>query len=98
MLESANIKLGSVASDVLGVSGRKMIEALVAGKVDAVVHSSAILEWWLRHHPGTSLVVVGRTLDRTYAACRQPLMRRSRQTSRGAAANPPHLRASDLLL
>jgi transposase len=34
VLETANIKLGSVASDVLGVSGRKMIEALIAGEKD----------------------------------------------------------------
>jgi transposase len=34
VLESANIKLGSVASDVLGVSGRKMIEALIGGEKD----------------------------------------------------------------
>jgi transposase len=34
VLESANIKLGSVASDVLGVSGRKMVEALIAGEKD----------------------------------------------------------------
>jgi transposase len=34
VLESANIKLGSVASDVLGVSGRKIIEALLAGEQD----------------------------------------------------------------
>jgi len=32
MLESANIKLASVASDVLGVSGRAMLNALVAGQ------------------------------------------------------------------
>jgi len=32
MLESANIKLASVASDVLGVSGRAMLDALVAGQ------------------------------------------------------------------
>jgi transposase len=31
VLEDANIKLGSVASDVLGVSGREMIRALIAG-------------------------------------------------------------------
>lgn len=31
-LEDANIKLGSVASDVLGVSGRDMIRALIDGK------------------------------------------------------------------
>jgi transposase len=32
VLETANIKLGSVASDVLGVSGRKMIEGLLSGE------------------------------------------------------------------
>ena len=32
-LEDANIKLGSVASDVLGVSGREMIRALIDGKL-----------------------------------------------------------------
>ena len=37
VLESANIKLGSVASDVLGVSGRKMIEALIAGESNVEV-------------------------------------------------------------
>jgi transposase len=35
VLESANIKLGSVASDVLGVSGRSMIAGLIAGCDDA---------------------------------------------------------------
>lgn len=33
-LESANIKLASVASDVLGVSGRAMLDALLAGETD----------------------------------------------------------------
>ena len=37
VLESANIKLGSVASDVLGASGRLMIEALINGETDATV-------------------------------------------------------------
>lgn len=32
VLEDANIKLSSVASDVLGVSGRKMLHALIEGK------------------------------------------------------------------
>ena len=31
LLESANIKLASVATDVMGVSGRAMLEALIAG-------------------------------------------------------------------
>jgi transposase len=35
ILEDANVKLGSVASDVLGVSGRKMVRALIAGEADA---------------------------------------------------------------
>ncbi len=35
LLELANIKLGSVATDVLGVSGRAMLDALVAGERDA---------------------------------------------------------------
>jgi transposase len=34
VLEDANIKLAGVASDVLGVSGRAMIAALIAGQVD----------------------------------------------------------------
>lgn len=37
ILEDANIKLGSVASDILGVSGRAMLDALVAGETDATV-------------------------------------------------------------
>jgi transposase len=35
VLEGANIKLGDVASDVLGVSGRAMLRALVEGQQDA---------------------------------------------------------------
>lgn len=36
VLEGANIKLAAVASDVLGVSGRQMLEELVEGKADPV--------------------------------------------------------------
>lgn len=36
VLESANLKLASVATDVLGVSGRAMLDALCAGKTDPV--------------------------------------------------------------
>ena len=36
VLEDANIKLSSVATDVLGVSGRAMLEALIAGETDGV--------------------------------------------------------------
>lgn len=34
VLEDANVKLGSVASNVLGVSGRDMLEQLIAGQED----------------------------------------------------------------
>jgi transposase len=34
VLEDANIKLGSVASEVMGVSGRAMVQALIEGKKD----------------------------------------------------------------
>jgi transposase len=34
VLEDANVKLGSVASDVLGKSGRDMLEALIGGESD----------------------------------------------------------------
>jgi hypothetical protein len=34
VLEGANIKLSSVASDVLGKSSRSMIEAIIAGETD----------------------------------------------------------------
>lgn len=37
ILEDANIKLASVASDVLGVSGRAMIEAMISGESDPAV-------------------------------------------------------------
>ncbi len=35
VLEDANLKLASVATDVLGSSGRDMLEALIAGETDA---------------------------------------------------------------
>lgn len=37
VLEAANIKLGDVASDVLGRSGRAMLDALLAGQTDGAV-------------------------------------------------------------
>src|SRR5213592_3716478 len=36
VLEDANLKLGSVLSDVLGQSGRAMLEAVIAGEEDPV--------------------------------------------------------------
>lgn len=36
-LEEANIKLDSVISDILGVTGRRMVEALIAGETDPLI-------------------------------------------------------------
>lgn len=35
LLEQANLKLSSVASDALGVSGRHMLEAVIQGQESA---------------------------------------------------------------
>lgn len=48
VLEDANIKLGSVASDVLGKSGRAMLKALLAGERDPVKLAD-LAERTLRH-------------------------------------------------
>lgn len=42
-LEMANIKLSSVATDVLGKSGRRMIEGLIAGQQDGAVLANMAL-------------------------------------------------------
>ena len=33
-MEDANLKLDSVIRDIVGISGRRMIEALIAGRTD----------------------------------------------------------------
>jgi transposase len=48
VLESANIKLAAVASDVLGVSGRHMLAALLQGEEDAAVLAD-LAQGVLRH-------------------------------------------------
>jgi transposase len=43
ILEDSNIKLASVASDVFGTSGRRMLEALIAGERDPQKRASMAL-------------------------------------------------------
>lgn len=45
LFETANLKLSSVASDLMGVSGRRIVEALIRGE-----DSPEILSWKLRGH------------------------------------------------
>ena len=47
-LEDANIKLDSVITDIVGLSGRRMIEALIAGQTDPEVVGGT----GPRRHPG----------------------------------------------
>jgi transposase len=41
VLETANVKLTAVATDVLGKSGRAMLEALISGTTDAEILADA---------------------------------------------------------
>jgi transposase len=45
VLEDANVKLSSVISDLLGVSGRRMLRAMVAGETDAAALSQLVLHF-----------------------------------------------------
>jgi transposase len=63
VLEDANIKLGSVATDVLGVSGRDMLRALVGGEGDPV-RLAALARGKLRaKRPALRLALQGRVTE-----------------------------------
>lgn len=70
VLEDANIKLGSVASDVMGASGRHMIEAIIAGEED----SEALAELALRRLRG-KIPELRRALQGTVTAHHRFLLR-----------------------
>jgi polar amino acid transport system substrate-binding protein len=40
------------------------IDALLAHRVDAVVHDAPVLAWWTTQHPGAPVDLVGRVFDR----------------------------------
>jgi transposase len=63
VLEDANIKLGSVASDVLGVSGRAMLEAIVAGQEDPEVLAELARRRLRAKIPELRLALEGRVSD-----------------------------------
>lgn len=63
VLEQANIKLSSVASDTLGVSGRQMIEAIIAGE-DNPEHLADLAKRKLRQRiPDLQVAMSGRVRD-----------------------------------
>ena len=63
VLEDANVKLGSVATDVLGVSGRDMLRALIAGETDAVKLAELARGKLRAKIPALRLALRGRVTD-----------------------------------
>lgn len=63
VLEDANIKLGSVASDVLGASGRDMLRALIAGETDPVKLAELARRKLRAKIPALRLALQGRVTD-----------------------------------
>ncbi|HSB80816.1 MAG TPA: IS110 family transposase [Candidatus Methylomirabilis sp.] len=63
ILEDANIKLGSVASDVLGESGRDMLRALIAGETDPEKLAELARKRLRAKIPALRLALQGRVSD-----------------------------------
>ena len=60
VLEDANIKLGSVATDILGLSGRAMIHALMEGEQDAATLAEMAQGKLRTRRPELKLALEGR--------------------------------------
>jgi transposase len=60
LLEDAGIKLSSVATDIAGVSGRAMLEALIAGQTDPAVIADLAKRTLRRKIPDLTEALVGR--------------------------------------
>lgn len=60
LLEAANVKLGSVATDILGVSGRAMLAALVKGETDAAALAALAKGKLRKKHPALVAALTGR--------------------------------------
>lgn len=63
VLEDANIKLASVATDVLGVSGRDMLRALIAGEQDPVKLAELARRKLRAKIPALRLALAGRVTE-----------------------------------
>ena len=63
VLEDANIKLASVATDVLGVSGWDMLEALIAGETDPAKLADLARKRLREKIPALQLALQGRVTD-----------------------------------
>ncbi len=63
LLEDAGIKLSSVATDIIGVSGRAMLEALIAGQRDPEVLANLALRRLRSKIPALTEPLIGRFTD-----------------------------------
>src|SRR4051812_31244741 len=63
VLEDANIKLASVASDVLGASGRDMIRAMIAGEEDPAALAGRARRLLRRKIPALQQALHGRVTE-----------------------------------
>jgi transposase len=63
VLEDANVKLAGVASDVLGVSGRDMLEALIAGETDPAKLADLARKRLREKIPALRLALQGRVTE-----------------------------------
>ena len=63
VLHDANIKLGSVASDILGVSGRAMLQAIVNGETDPGRLAELARRGLRKKIPALRLALEGRVTD-----------------------------------
>ena len=63
LIESANLKLGQVASDALGVSGKLMLRALAAGETDAEKMSQMARGVLKRKQPQLEQALEGRLTE-----------------------------------
>ena len=74
-LEDAGIKLSSFATDILGVSGRAMLEALIAGQRDAQVLAQMAKGRMRSKVPDLEQAMVGRFAEHHAFLCRMHLDR-----------------------
>ena len=63
VLEDANIKLAAVATDVLGVSGRDMLDALIAGETDPAKLADLARKRLREKLPALQLALQGRVTE-----------------------------------
>jgi transposase len=73
LLEDAGIKLGVVATDIFGVSGRRILAALIAGQRDPHLLAELAVGSLVRKHPALIEALTGYFSDRHALLARQIL-------------------------